>query len=278
MKHFLLLLCCWLPLAVLARAPLEPLQIAEQFVAPAGWPAMKEYLGGEVARQARRQTLGQQLPARLQRVCQLLQQGPTTAVVAVELRDSVSRNDFYLHFSRDSSTWKLQAVRSLAMTHLGAPMLDLFTAMPPAEVAEYNLRHPSADHAFMVGNLRLWMAADADISAHFSRHQTEFQQLLQLVQAGRYFAPDATAAEATREQAANDAPAVHALLRQLFISKVTQREINCGSCLEFVIGGKQHSSVGLLYQPAGTPPLPMHPDHLIVLKPLGKGWYLFKTT
>ena len=52
-------------------ALLEPLQIAEQFVAPAGWPNMKDYLCCEVAKQARHQTLGQQIPAGLRRVCQL---------------------------------------------------------------------------------------------------------------------------------------------------------------------------------------------------------------
>ncbi|MFC7667500.1 hypothetical protein ACFQT0_08955 [Hymenobacter humi] len=69
MKHFFLALCLWLPRAVLAFQPLEPLQIAEQFVAPAGWADMKAYLCCEAAGQAKRETLGQQIPARLQRSC-----------------------------------------------------------------------------------------------------------------------------------------------------------------------------------------------------------------
>ena len=70
---------------------------------------------------------------------------------------------------------------------------------------------------------------------------------------------------------------MHALLRQLFLAQVTRRETNCASCLEFVIGGKVSSTVGLLYQPTAALLPAMDPDRLIVLKPLGEGWYLYKT-
>jgi len=277
MKYFLLLLGLWLPPALLAQPTLEPLQIAEQFVAPTGWPAMKGYLSGEVAKQAKRQSLGQQIPARLRRVCQLLDQGPATAVVAVELRDSVSRNDFYLHFQQEDGRWKLQAVRSLAMTHLSAPMLQLLEGLPPAEVADYNLKHPDADHAFTIGNLRLWAAPDADIAAHFEQNRAAFEEVLRLVQAGRYFTAAPGPASTAGEKAANGNPAVHALLRRLFLGQVARHDTGCTSCLEFVIGGRHSSTVGLLYQPPAAPRLPMHPNGLIALKPLGPGWYLYKT-
>ncbi|HEX8507140.1 MAG TPA: hypothetical protein VF630_17385 [Hymenobacter sp.] len=275
MKHFLLALCLWLPRAVEAFAPLEPLQIAEQFVAPAGWPDMKEYLCCEAAGQAKRETLGQQIPDRLRRTCQLLEQGPSTAVVAVELRDPAERRDFYLHFAKEGDTWKLRAIRNLAMTHLGPPMVDLLSAMPPAEVAQYDLKHPDASHAFTVGNLKLWTSSDAEIAAHFRKNRADFRKVLRLVQAGRYFAADSLAAAS--EQAANADPAVHALLRKLYLGRVTRRETGCSSCLEFVIGGKVTSTVGLLYQPEAAQLPAMTPDHLIVLKPLGEGWYLYKT-
>jgi len=277
MKHFLLALCLWLPQAVLAVEPLQPLQIAEQFVAPAGWPEMREYLCCEAAGQARRETLGQQIPTRLQRTCQLLEQGLATAVVAVELRDAADRKDFYLHFGKEAGAWKLLAIRNLAMTHLGPPMVEILSNMPPAEVAEYDQKHPDASHAFTLGNLKLWTSADADIAAHFARNRADFQKLLRLMQTGNYFAPARPISTPTGEQAANADPAVHALLRQLFLAQVTRRETNCASCLEFVIGGKVSSTVGLLYQPTAALLPAMDPDRLIVLKPLGEGWYLYKT-
>lgn len=277
MKYFLLAFCLWLPQAVLALAPLEPLQIAEQFVAPAGWPDMKEYLCCEVASQAKRQTLGQQIPARLRRVCQLLQQGPATAVVAVELRDSVSRNDFYLHFSKDAGTWKLQAVRSLAMTKLGPPMLEILTAMPPAEVAQYNLKHPDADHAFTIGNLRLWTAADAEIAAHFARNRADFQKAIYLIKAAHYFAAPADTSRAD-ERAANANPAIHEVLQRLYISRVWQRDTGCGTCIEFLIGGRLSSTVGLFYEPNAAAVPAMDARRIIVIRPLGDGWYLYKTS
>jgi hypothetical protein len=280
MKHLFLLLCLCLPmLAAVAPSALPPLQIAEQFVAPIGWPAMKDYLCCEVAGQAKKQTLGQQIPAGQRRRCELIGQDSVTAVVAVELRDSASRRDFYLHFRHDSTGWKLGAIRSLAMTHLGPPMVALLTGLPKAEIADYDRKHPDASHAFTVGNLRLWTSADADIAAHFQRHRPDFQKLLRRVQAGKFFAaplpgPDEPAAE----QAANADPAVHTLLRRLFLGRVTRRATDCGSCLAFVIGGKTNSSVGLLYQPEAAQLPAMSPNGLIVLRPLGEGWYLYKTS
>ncbi|MFC7667499.1 hypothetical protein ACFQT0_08950 [Hymenobacter humi] len=208
-----------------------------------------------------------------------MQQGPTTAVVAVELREPVSRRDFYLHFSKEAEGWKLRAIRNLAMTHLGPPMVEILQAMPPAEVAQYDLKHPEASHAFTLGNLKLWTSADADIATHFARNRADFQEILRLVQAGGYFAPAlADTAAPAREQAANADPAVHALLRKLFLGRVTRRETGCESCLELVIGGKVTSTVGLLYQPKPALLPAMDPNGLIVLKPLGDGWYLYKTT
>ncbi|GAA4348977.1 hypothetical protein GCM10023185_05400 [Hymenobacter saemangeumensis] len=279
MKCFLLLLGLWLPTALRAQVlPLLPLQIAEQFVAPTGWADMKAYLCCEVATQARKQTLGQQIPPQLQRVSQLLLQGAGTAVVAVELRDSLSRNDFYLHFRKEASRWKLEAVRSLAMTQLGAPMLQLLTTLPPADIADYNLKHPDADHAFTVGNLRLWAAPDADIAAHFERNRADFEQVLRLVQAGPYFKGAPGRLAPTDEAAVNENPTVHALLRKLFLGQVSRRETGCSSCVEFIIGGKQRSTVGLLYEPNAAALPSMSPVRIIMLKPLGQGWYLYKTT
>ena len=276
---FLLLGLCLPMLAAVAPAELPPLRIAEQFVAPAGWPEMKEHLCCEVAGQAKKQTLGQQIPVRQRRRCELIQQDSATAVVAVELRDSASRRDFYLHFRHDSTGWKLGAIRSLAMTHLGPPMVALLTGLPKAEVANYNRKHPDASHAFTVGNLRLWTSADADIAAHFHRHQADFQKLLHRVQAGKFFAPTRPGPdEPAAEQAANADPAVHVLLRRLFLGRVTRRATAGGTCLAFVIGGKTTSSVGLLYQPEAHNLPAMSPNGVIVLRPLGEGWYLYKTS
>lgn len=279
MKHLFWLFCLCLPLAAaVAPSALPPLQIAEQFVAPTGWPAMKDYLCCEVAGQAKKQTLGQQIPRQQNRRCELIHQDSATAVVAVELRDSASRRDFYLHFRHDSTGWKLGAIRSLAMTHLGPPMVALLTGLPKAEIADYDRKHPDASHAFTVGNLRLWTSADADIATHFQRHRPDFQKLLRRVQAGKFFAVAPGPNEPAAEQAANADPTVHALLRRLFLGRVTRQATGCGSCLAFVIGGKTTSTVGLLYQPEAASLPAMSPNGVIVLRPLGEGWYIYKTS
>jgi len=279
MKQFLFFIFLSLSQGVLARAPLEPLQIAQEFVDTDGWPEMKDYLCCEARQQAKNETLGQQIPATLQRNCLLIKQGDSTAVVAVELCDSVRRNDFYLHFSKENKLWKLHAIRSLSMTQLGPPMLKLLAAMPESEVALYNQKHPDADHAFTMGNLQLWMGADADIISHFTRHQASFQKALRLLQVRRYFAAAIdTVAAGAGEQAANTDPEIRALLRKLYISRVTQHDTDCSTCLEFIIGGRIDNTVGLLYQPKPAEVPAMHPERVIVVRPITKGWYLYKTT
>ena len=279
MKRFLFLL--WLcPLGhASASPPLNPLQIAKRFVARGGWSPLKNYLCCEAATQAKHQTLGQQIPAQMRRTCQLVQQGDTTAVVAVELSEPTARSDFYLHFSKRVDGWKLRAVRNLAMTHLGPPMVAILAAMSPDEVAQYDLKHPEANHAFTVGNLKLWTSTDADIAAHFLHYRPDFEEIVRLVQEGQYFSliPTENSVAVAGEQAANADPSIHTLLRKLYLARITRRTTGCSSCLEFVIGGKVNSTVGLLYQPQPAQLPPMHPDHLIVLKPLGNGWYLYKT-
>ncbi|MDB5235895.1 MAG: hypothetical protein JWR44_2888 [Hymenobacter sp.] len=277
MTYFFLSLWLWFVGPSPTVPLLEPLRIAEQFVAPGGWPAMKNYLCCEAASQAKRQTLGQQIPPHWVRSSQLLQQGPTTAVVAVELRDSLRRSDVYLHFSKEAAGWKLRAIRSLAMTHLGPPMVGILAAMPPAEVADYDRKHPDAHHAFALGNLRLWTSADADIKAHFQRNEAAFQEAVRLLQTRRYFNVPADSSRAG-EAAANADPAVRSLLQRLFISRVRKRDTDCSTCLEFLIGGMTDNTVGLLFEPNAAAVPPMSPDGIIVLKPLGDGWYLYKTT
>lgn len=271
----------WLAAALLggapaaqAWAPVQPLEIARRFVAKGQWPRMKSYLCCEVAQQAKAQTLGQQIPANLERKCQLLQQDNASAVVAVELRDTASTADFYLHFVKEADDWKLQAVRGLSGTSLGKQMLQLMQGMPDAEVSRYNQSHPDADHAFTVENLKLWIGADARIIEHFNRNRAGFEEVVRTVEARGYLAQPTPQAE----QQANTDPAIKDRLQQLYIRRLTRRTTACGACLEFLIGGVTNDTVGLLYQPNPAAVPAMNPAHIIVIKPLGGGWYLYKTT
>ncbi|UOQ71826.1 hypothetical protein [Hymenobacter cellulosilyticus] len=169
--------------------------------------------------------------------------------------------------------WKLQAVRGLGMTNFGRQMLTVLEGLPAAERARYNQTHPRAEYDFTVGNIRLWVGSDADIEAHFTRRQADFEKTVRLLQTGAYFASDSAG-----EAAANADPAINALLKSLYISRVTRKSTDCDACFAFVIGGLIDNTVGLLYEPDKRKVPAMNPESLIVVKPLGHGWYLFKTT
>ena len=67
-------------------------------------------------------------------------------------------------------------------------------------------------------------------------------------------------------------------LQRLFISRVGQRNTGCATCVEFLIGGRMNSTVGLFYEPNAAAVPTMHPNSIIAIKPLGNGWYLYKTS
>jgi hypothetical protein len=122
------------------------------------------------------------------------------------------------------------------------------------------------------------VGSDADIIGHFNRHQAQFNEVVRLAQQGRYFPAELNEAALTGEKAANNDPAIKELLRGLYIRRLTRRDTGCSSCLEFIIGGVNNNTVGLLYQPNPAEVPDMNPKRIIVIKPLGDGWYLYKTT
>ncbi|UOQ71825.1 hypothetical protein [Hymenobacter cellulosilyticus] len=94
MKYVSLFFLLLLAFSGHAQQALPPLSIAQRFVAREGWPELPAYICCEVQQQAKRQTLGQQIPAHLRRTCEVVQQTDSTAVVAVELRDSTGATTF----------------------------------------------------------------------------------------------------------------------------------------------------------------------------------------
>jgi hypothetical protein len=59
---------------------------------------------------------------------------------------------------------------------------------------------------------------------------------------------------------------------------VWQRDTGCGTCIEFLIGGRLSSTVGLLYEPNAAAVPAMDARRIIAIRPLGRGWYLYKTS
>ena len=65
--------------------------------------------------------------------------------------------------------------------------------------------------------------------------------------------------------------------KSLLINHISTR-YNCENCFEFIIGGMIDNTVGYIYISKGQSIPKMNPSRLIMLREIGDGWYIFKTT
>lgn len=207
---------------------------------------------------------------------ELLSQTDSTAVVAAAIPQKSGQVwDVYLYL-KNNNGWEVRDVRSLARTELLYVIKRELEKLSPGQIDSI-IRAPDGDrirlfesrndYYYELGHVRLTLASDADIMRHFREHESEFGQL--------------------KDDFMNAAGPTGGLkifglgsplryrLRDLFLQSV---EAPYGSLLKFVIGGVVDNYVGYLYatDPDDVPPI--SPDGYIVIRPMGNGWYMFKTT
>jgi hypothetical protein len=206
----------------------------------------------------------------------LLEQKEKTAVVAMTLvSPSGKGDDLYLHFEKDS-TWKVNAVRALAMTGMIAEALKEMEKLTPQQLNEAIKKgqiKSKEEFDFDLGNSRLTLAMDDSIIKHFETNKQEFERIKNAA------LEELKTKTINEEQSTRLVEKLKADYRKLFISSVYFGDYEVGgNCISFTIGGMIDNTVGYLYA-ADKKDLPeMNPRRLIMLKEIGNGWYLYKTT
>jgi len=205
----------------------------------------------------------------------ILEELEKSAVVNITLTDSCGKGlDFYIHLKHDS-IWKISAFRGLAQTGIIEQVLFMYGNLNESQVdsllAEDQSGFKSKEDFYQkMFNMRLTIALDDDIIAHFKKNEKAFNQLKKKVMNSpideKTYYNKILLDSNTLEDANN-----------LLITGVSFSE-SCSRCYQFLIGGILDNTVGYLYIPKGVEPPKMSPSPLILLRPIGNGWYLFKTT
>ena len=273
-------LCFLLLIAPSYGQVLEPVSVAKQIFGTSKFASIKHYSTGEYEGRPN----GQDLPPGATTRFLLLGQDEKRAVVAMTIQGADGKAlDTYLHFERDT-VWKLSAFRALAMTGMIEQAKQELERMTPAQIdaqiaravaskdKKNQLITSRADYNFELGNFSLVLESDDHLIEHFRKNQAAFDHLRDQALAQ---VPSATSTDfrgtpvATAEQEAS---------RKLFISSVRAEPATGGKRLNFLIGGILDNTVGYYYVTDKQAVPAMNPGNVIMVREIGDGWYLYKTT
>ncbi len=260
---------------------LEPLELAKKIFSKEPFPNLKKYTGGEYDGNPN----GQDIQNGSITHFMLLSQTETHAVVALSILDSAGKGlDTYLHFEKESF-WKMHAFRALAMTGIIEQIKIELEKMTPQQVDELiekakkekdlkNVIFSSReDYNYQLGNSRLTLELDDNIIKHFLDNKTEFERIKN--EALNELQDKPTNSERSVELVES----YKADYRKLFISSVSYGDYRLGGkCLDFSIGGMLDNTVGYIYVKDKNN-LPEMTDRLVIMiREIGDGWYIYKTT
>jgi hypothetical protein len=258
----------------------EPLEIAKIIFEKDSLPDIGNYVSGEYKGRPN----GQDLPKGSTQKFSLLEQTEKTAVVGMTVLDSLGKGmDTYLHFRRDTG-WKMIAFRSLAMTgtleqikigleNMSSEQIDeMIAKSKKLKNRHFAMFASREDYNFQLGNAKLILEMDDNIVEHFSRNQTEFERL-----------KNAALTQLMNENISEEKSIrliqnLKTDYQRLFISSVSSGDYELGNCINFLIGGMLDNSVGYIYVKDKKDLPEMNPNGIIMIREIGNGWYIYKTT
>ena len=258
----------------------EPLDLAKKIFAKDSLSNLDNYITGEYKGRPN----GQDLRSGSTTKFTLLGQTEKTAVVGMTILDSLGKGlDTYLHFEKDT-VWKMSAFRALAMTGIIQQVkieLEKMTLQQVDEVIAKSKKKKKDDFAmftsrddyyFQLGNTKLTLELDDKIAEHFVTNQTEFERLKNL--ALTQLEKEKVDEESSLKLIENLKPDY----QKLFISSVSTGGYELGNCINFLIGGMVDNSVGYIYVKDKKDLPEMNPSRIIMIREIGNGWYIYKTT
>ncbi len=254
----------------------EPLELAKKIFSKQIFPNMEHYISGEYLGKPN----GSDLKKGSITKFTLLGQSDQTAVVGMTILDSLGKGrDTYLHFEK-TDKWKMIAFRGLAMTGMIEQMkleLEKMTPQQVDEMIEWSNKKDNSvvfesrdDYQFKLGNAKLILELDENIINHFLANQVAFERL-----------KDLALSEIEKVEAEGSVKIIEnskAEYNKLFISSVYSGDYELGNCINFLIGGLLDNSVGYFYIKNKEDLPEMSSNTIIMIREIGNGWYLYKTT
>lgn len=258
----------------------EPLDLAKRIFGKESLPEIAQYIIGEYKGRPN----GQDLQKNATTTFVLLGQTEKKAVVGMTILDSLGRGlDTYLHFKK-ATVWKMNAFRALARTGIIEQAKIELEKMTPQQVDDliakskekekegYSLITSREDYNFQLANAKLTLELDENIIKHFVANQVAFERLktLALDELGK--------SSVTEERSVKLLENLKPEYRKLSISAVSTGGYELGNCINFLIGGILDDTVGYLYVKDKKDVPEMSADNVIMIREIGNGWYIYKTT
>jgi hypothetical protein len=258
----------------------EPLDLAKRIFGKESMPDIGQYITGEYKGRPNGQDLAKSAVTKFV----LLGQTEKKAVVGMTILDSLGRGlDTYLYFEKET-VWKMSAFRSLAMTGIIEQMIIELEKMTPQQVDDliaksnekknkgYSTITSREDYNFQLANAKLTLELDENIVKHFVANQEAFERLktLALAELGE--------ASSSDERSVELLSTVKQDYKKLLINSVSTGGYELGNCINFLIGGMVDNAVGYLYVEDKNDVPEMNPDRVIMIREIGNGWYVYKTT
>ncbi|MEO5642690.1 MAG: hypothetical protein ABIQ40_18280 [Bacteroidia bacterium] len=250
---------------------LTPLQVVQRYVSPDGFPNKMKFFCCELYQEWNADsTLGQNLPRTVRRTSEVIFEDTAHAMVAVWLHDSITSLDVYFYLVK-TQNWTIYAARSLVMKQSARDALKRLDSIPEKERGEVYGKTHTHSYTFEVENLRLWDNSDNVLAAHFNSHKKEFQQVQKRLVKKGYTKADSLVLNAINDKKIKQ-------LTSKMLIRGFEFDNRYPGCIFYLIGGITDNTVGYLYQPDAKKIPRITEKHYIIIKPLGDGWYLFKTT
>jgi hypothetical protein len=272
------LIFLFLSVSVVLGQVFEPLDLAKKIYGRDSFPDLANYIKGEYEGKPN----GSDLPPDAGLKFLLLGQTENKAVVAMTILNPSGKGlDTYLHFEKDT-IWKMIAFRSLAMTGLIEGAVAELEKMTPQQVEEHikmakkhkgmSVISSRDDYEFELGNGKLTIDLDDNIIKHFLANKAAFERIRDLAY------KELETKKPDEENATKLVKEFKAEYRKLFISLVSYGGYETGDCLRFLIGGMLDNTVGYIYVKDKKQLPEMNDARIIMVREIGDGWYIYKTT
>lgn len=262
-------------LNVAAQSPrdtLSPYRVVEKYVSVKGFPDKLRFFCCEMYHEwAAPKTLGEQLAPTVQREVHLLYQDTSRAVVTVWLHDSITSMDVYFYLQH-REVWTVYAVRSLVMKAEAEKELQRLDSIPSKQRGKAYKEKWGHTWKFDKDNVGLWSSSDSGLAVHYYKNADRFSELEKLRQKKYPIQKTDSVYKSVMHDKKISKKADAVLIRDILVDP------HAPGCVLYFIGGILDNSVGYMYQP--DPALVPKPTagYFILIRPLGNGWYLYKTT
>ncbi|MDT3741215.1 MAG: hypothetical protein RO257_17140 [Candidatus Kapabacteria bacterium] len=216
-------------------------------------------------------TFGQLLPADTKRSFSLIYQDDTSAVTSISLKIADESMDIYFYFTK-LEDWHIETLRTLARTDMIKKTLMEIEKLPFDSAMKVISVHGYTDLDKYIKRNKLLLSSDDEIADYFRSNYEKFNEIAEYIIKNDFI---------NHEKGldfANSDSFVKQKLDSLLIDRIVPAEE--GNVFEagFLIGGILDNTAGYFYQPDTLKVPPINKLLYIIIKPLGNGWYMYKTT